>query len=204
MRVPVLLIWHCWLCKTWKCVRWVTEHLHVALWACALVNSPTACNSCLLPQLSPHRPPERAGTGRRNVTWRGRKMFLQLCLRFERVELDWTRCLCHRSLCESAVLALTAPLFLCCLCIRQNVFFFFLAGEGEKVRDLFSPYKQRGPSSSNYCGSASCRCGVTRRFPIGCYKQIKTQKWSVIRVERKPEVGAITTAWQHQALQLLG
>ncbi|KAG7330906.1 hypothetical protein KOW79_004875 [Hemibagrus wyckioides] len=63
--------------------------------------------------------------------------------------------------------------------------------EGEKVRDLFSPYKQQGPSSSNYCGSASCWCGVTRRFPIGCYEQIKTQKRSVIRVERKPELGAI-------------
>lgn len=162
----------------------------MALWACALVNSPTACNSCLLPQLSPHRPPVRAGTGRRNVTWRGRKMFLQLCLRFERVELDWTWCLCHRSLYESSVLALTAPPFLCCLCIQRDVFF-FLAGEEEKVRDLFSPYKQQGPSSSNYCGSASCWCGVTRRFPIGCYEQIKTQKRSVIRVERKPELGAV-------------
>lgn len=92
------------------------------LWACALVNSPTACNSCLLPQLSPRRPPVRAGTGRRNVTWRGRKMFLQLCLRFKRVELDWTLCLCHQSLYESTVLALTAPLLLCCLRIWQDFF----------------------------------------------------------------------------------
>lgn len=81
-------------------------------------------------------------------------------------------------------------------------FFLFLAGEGEKVRDLFSPYKQRGPSSSNYCGSASCRCEVTRRFPIGCYEQIKTQKRSVIRVERKPELSTITEPWQHLVLQL--
>lgn len=101
----------------------------MVLWACALVNSPTACYSCLLPQLSPQRPPVRAGTGRRNVTWRGRKMFLQLCLRFERVELDWTWCLCHRSLYESSVLALTAPLFLCCLCIHQDVFFFLQVRE---------------------------------------------------------------------------
>lgn len=130
----------------------------------------------------------RAGTGRRNVTWRGRKMFLQLCLRFERVELDWTRCLCHRSLYENSVLALTAPPFPCYLCIRQDGGFFSLTGELEKVRDLFSSYKQPGPSSSNYCGSASCWCGVTRRFPKGCYEQIKTQERSVIRVERKPEL----------------
>lgn len=148
----------------------------MVLWACALVNSPSACNSCLLPQLSPHRPPVRAGTGRRNVTWRGRKMFLQLCLRCERAELDWTWCLCHRSLCESAVLALTAPPAPMLPMYTARCFFFPLAGEGEKVRDLFSPYEQHGPSSSNYCGCASCWCGMTHRFPIGCYKQIKTQK----------------------------